>query len=471
MSELRISPPNQPLRGTLRVPADKSISHRAVILGALADGDTRIENLLQSETTRATVNGMCALGADIQEPAPNTLVVHGRGLHSLRESKDILFCAGSGTTMRLLAGLCAGQDFLSILDGTPALKRRPMGRVVEPLRAMGATIMARAGDRLPPLAVRGAFPLRGIDYTLPVASAQVKSALLLAGLFANSPTTLYEPAASRDHTERMLRAFGVEIKILDSEFPADPSDPKAPKGPWGLGRPRGPAGRGGVRVYPTPEFRIPRYELRIPGDFSSAAFFIAAALLVPGSEICLERVGLNPTRTGLLDALTRMGATIKIENQGEENDEPVGDLIVRAEELGGTEVGGDEIPRMIDEFPIFAICATQARGETRVREAAELRVKESDRIASLTAELRKMGAQIEPQADGFTIAGPARLRGARVDAHADHRLAMSLAVAALVAEGETIIEGWECVGDSFPNFADILLAACQDSPARTKSSS
>jgi 3-phosphoshikimate 1-carboxyvinyltransferase len=447
MSELRISPPNQPLRGTLPVPADKSISHRAVILGALADGDARIENLLQSETTRATVNGMCALGADIQEPAPNTLVVHGRGLHSLREPKDILFCGGSGTTMRLLVGLCAGQDFLSILDGTPALKRRPMGRVVEPLRAMGATIMARAGDRLPPLAVRGASPLRGIEYTLPVASAQVKSALLLAGLFANSPTTLYEPAPSRDHTERMLRAFGVEIKILDSEFPADPSDPKGP---------RGPAGRGGVRLYPTPEFRIPRHELRIPGDFSSAAFFIAAALLVPGSEICLERVGLNPTRTGLLDALTRMGAEIKIENQGEENDEPIGDLVVRAEELVGTEVGGDEIPRMIDEFPIFAIAATQARGETHVREAAELRVKESDRIASLTAELRKMGAQIEPQADGFTIAGPARLRGARVDAHADHRLAMSLAVAGLLAEGETIVQGWECVPDSFPDFEQTL---------------
>ncbi len=348
---------------------------------------------------------------------------------SLREPKDILFCAGSGTTMRLLAGLCAGQDFLSILDGTPALKRRPMGRVVEPLRAMGATIMARAGDRLPPLAVRGASPLRGIDYTLPVASAQVKSALLLAGLFANSPTTLYQPAPSRDHTERMLRAFGVNVEI---------------------------SSKSGLVLSPTSNLQPPNSNLQIPNDFSSAAFFIAAALLVPGSEICLERVGLNPTRTGLLDALTRMGATIKIENLGEENDEPIGDLVVRAEELGGTEVGGDEIPRMIDEFPIFAICATQARGETRVREAAELRVKESDRIASLTAELRKMGAQIEPHADGFAIAGPARLRGARVDAHADHRLAMSLAVAGLLAEGETIVQGWECVADSFPDFEQTL---------------
>ncbi len=430
MTELCLSPATGPLRGTVRVPADKSISHRAVILGALADGDTRIENFLQSETTRATVKCLRALGAEIEGPGPNTLMVHGRGLHSLREPGDILFCAGSGTTMRLLAGLCAGQDFLSILDGTPALKRRPMGRVVDPLRAMGATIMARDGDRLPPLAVRGASRLHGIDYTLPVASAQVKSALLLAGLFADGPTTLREPATSRDHTERMLRAFGVEVEVST---------------------------KSGLVLRPNSKLQAPNSNLQIPNDFSSAAFFIAAALLVPGSEICLERVGLNPTRTGLLDALARMGATITIENWREENEEPVGDLVVRAEELIGTEVGGDEIPRMIDEFPIFAIAATRARGETRVRDASELRVKESDRIASLTAELRRMGAQIEPQADGFTIAGPARLRGARVDAHGDHRLAMSLAVAGLIAEGETIVQGWECVADSFPDFEQALL--------------
>ncbi len=446
MSELCISPATGPLRGTVRVPADKSISHRAVILGALADGDTRIENFLQSETTRATANCLRSLGAEIEGSGPTTLVVHGRGLHSLREPKDILFCAGSGTTMRLLAGLCAGQDFLSILDGTPALKRRPMGRVVDPLRAMGATIMARDGDRLPPLAVRGASRLHGIDYTLPVASAQVKSALLLAGLFADAPTILHEPATSRDHTERMLRAFGVEVEFSTKSGLVLRSSSKL----------QAPSAK---LQAPNSKLQAPNSKFQIPNDFSSAAFFIAAALLVPGSEICLERVGLNPTRTGLLDALARMGATITIENRREENDEPVGDLVVRAEELIGTEVGGDEIPRMIDEFPIFAIAATRARGETRVRDASELRVKESDRIASLTTELRRMGAQIEPQADGFTIAGPARLRGARVDAHGDHRLAMSLAVAGLIAEGETIVQGWECVADSFPDFEQALLRA------------
>ena len=442
MSELRISPVTHPLRGAIRVPADKSISHRALMLGALADGDVRVENFLDSATTRATLNCMRMLGADIEQPGSNTLVIHGRGRHSLREPKDILFCAGSGTTMRLLAGLCAGQDFLSILDGTPALKRRPMARVIEPLRAMGATIMGRDGDRFPPLAIRGKPALRGIDYTLPVASAQVKSALLLAGLFADAPTTIHEPAPSRDHTERMLRALGIQLERIS------PRD---------------------IRLEPPDSaFSIQHSAFSIPNDFSSAAFFMVAALLVPGSEISLERVGLNPTRTGLLDALTRMGASIEIENQREENAEPLGDLVVRAEGLTGTEVAGDEIPRMIDEFPIFAIAATQARGETRVRDAAELRAKESDRISALTEELRKMGAQIEPYPDGFTIAGPARLRGARVDAHADHRLAMSLAVAALIAEGETTIEGWECVGDSFPNFAGLLQAACQDSPARFK---
>lgn len=445
MSEHQFSPANQSLRGAIRVPADKSITHRAIILGALADGDVRVENFLDSATTRATLDCMRMLSADIEQQDSGTLVVHGRGRNSLREPNDILFCKGSGTTMRLLAGLCAGQGFFSILDGTPALKRRPMARVIDPLRAMGATITARDGDRFPPLAIRGRSPLHGIDYTMPVASAQVKSALLLAGLFADTPTTIHEPAPSRDHTERMLLAMGADIEIPNSQF--------------------------GIRVNPGARLGIANWELRIPGDFSSAAFLMVAALIVPGSEINLEHVGLNPTRTGLLDALTRMGAVVKIENRSEENGELVGDLVVKAEGLAGTDVGGGEIPRMIDEFPIFAIAATQARGATRVRDAAELHAKESDRISALTEELRKMGAQIEPHPDGFTIAGPSRLHGARVQAHADHRLAMSLAVAALIAEGETIVEGWECVGDSFPDFASLVLAACQDSPARLKISS
>ncbi|MEW5717513.1 MAG: 3-phosphoshikimate 1-carboxyvinyltransferase [Chloroflexota bacterium] len=435
MSEFHISPPTTPLRGTIRVPADKSISHRAAILGALGIGDTRVENFLPSETTHATLNCLRALGAEIGLVDATTLIVRGRGMRALREPNDALFCAGSGTTMRLLSGVCAGQNFLSILDGTPALKRRPMARVAEPLRAMGATILARDNGKLPPLAIRGGN-LRGIDYTLPVASAQVKSAILLAALFADSPTTVREPSLSRDHTERMLQACGVEIEIRNSKFE--------------------------IQLSPIPEFRISNLEFRIPADFSSAAFFLIAALLAPQSEICIQAVGVNPTRTGLLDALARMGAQVKIENTRDESGEPIADLIVRASELRATEISGDEVPRMIDEFPILAIAATQARGETIVRDAQELRVKESDRIGTLAQEIRKMGAQIEERADGFIIAGPTPLRGARVHAHNDHRLAMSLAVAALSARGETVIEGWECVADSFPNFEDALKRVTGD---------
>jgi 3-phosphoshikimate 1-carboxyvinyltransferase len=431
MTEFTLAPTLNPLCGSLCVPADKSISHRAAILAAIADGDTRIENFLPSETTHATLDCLRALGAEIETRDATTLIVHGRGLRGLREPNGILFCKGSGTTIRLLAGLCAGQNFLSILDGTPALKRRPMARVVEPLRAMGATTLGRDNDRFPPLAIRGGA-LRGIEYTMNVASAQVKSAILLAALFADSPTIVREPSLSRDHTERMLRAFGGEIKILNSKFV--------------------------IQFEPTSELRIPNYEFRIPADFSSAAFFIVAALIVPQSELRIENIGVNATRTGMLDALARMGAQIKLENAREESGEPVADVIVRSADLRATEIAGDAVPRMIDEFPIFAIAATQARGETLVRDARELRVKESDRIATLAQELRKMGAQIEEREDGFVIAGPTPLRGARVHAHNDHRLAMSLAIAALIARGETIIEGWECVADSFPNFGNALLA-------------
>ena len=433
MTEFRVHSAQQPLHGTVRVPADKSISHRAAILGALSDSDVRIENFLPSETTQATVNCLRALGASIDQVQPTTLIVHGGGLHSLREPDSVLFCAGSGTTMRLLAGLCAGQDFFSILDGTPALKRRPMARVVEPLRSMGATILGREGGRLPPLAFRGASPLRGIDYALPVASAQAKSAILLAGLFADSPTTVREPGPSRDHTERMLKASGVDLSLSPLV----------------------------TCLRPPSALRLPG-SISIPADLSSAAFFIVAALVVSKSEMCIPRVGVNATRTGLLDTLVRMGARVQIENVGEESGEPVADIVLSAEsKLRGTEVFGDEVPRMIDEFPIFAVAATQAQGETRVRDAQELRVKESDRIGTLAQELRKMGAQIEEQPDGFVVAGPTPLMGARVNAHHDHRLAMSLAVAGLVARGETIIDGWECVADSFPEFATTLQVACE----------
>lgn len=429
MPDLKIHPTTQPFRGTIRVPADKSISHRAAILSAIADGDTRIENFLESETTHGTLNCLRQLGANVEEPSTTVLVVHGHGLRSLREPRDSLFCEGSGTTMRLLAGLCAGQNFLSILDGSPALLRRPMARVVEPLRQMGATILARDDGRLPPLAIRGGN-LHGIDYDMPIASAQVKSAILLAGLFADSATTVREPSHSRDHTERMLRAFGCSIENGKSKIEN--------------------------RLTPTSRLESPSL-ISIPADFSSAAFFMVAALLIPNSEICMERVGINQTRTGLLDALERMGAQIRIENAREESGEPIADLVVRGGDgLLGTVVSGSDVPRMIDEFPIFAVAATQARGETIVRDAQELRVKESDRIGTLAQELRKMGAKIEEREDGFAIEGVTKLHGARVSAHNDHRLAMSLAVAGLIAEGETVIEGWECVADSFPHFEEAL---------------
>ena len=433
MSEFSISPTAHALRGTVQVPADKSITHRALMLAPLANGESRIENYLDSETTRATLNCMRAMGADISEIDSHTLRVNGRGLHSLQESRDVLYCLGSGTTMRLLSGICAGQHFLSVLDGTPALKRRPMGRIIEPLKQMGATILARDNDRFAPIVFRGGN-LRGIEYALPIASAQVKSAILFAGLFADTPTTVHEPAPSRDHTERMLRSLGVNVENLSPTT---------------------------IRLTPASAFRIPHSAFRIPSDFSSAAFFIVAALLVKNSQLVLENVGLNPGRTGLLDALTRMGATFAIENQRDENGEPLGDIIVSAADLRATDVRGDEIPRMIDEFPIFAIAATQAHGETRVRDAQELRVKESDRVATVAQELRKMGAQIEEHDDGFTIVGPTRLHGARVQAHKDHRLAMSLAIAALIAQGETVIEGWDSVADSFPNFAELLTRIAQ----------
>jgi len=429
MSELNFFTAIRPLRGTLVVPADKSISHRAAIFAALAEGATRVENFLPSETTHATLDCLRAMGAEIEQRTATTLVIRGNGLRGLREPSDVMFCKGSGTTIRLLSGLCAGQNFLSILNGTLALKRRPMARVAEPLRAMGATILARDDGKLPPLVIRGGN-LHGIEYTMNVASAQVKSAILLAALFADSPTTVREPSLSRDHTERMLQGCGAQIKILDSKFE--------------------------IQLAPATELRIPNSELRIANDFSSAAFFIVAALIVAKSELRIENVGVNATRIGMLDALARMGAQIKLENERDESGEPVADVIVRASELRGTTVGGDEVPRMIDEFPIFAIAATQAHGETLVRDARELRVKESDRIATLAQEIRKMGAQIGEREDGFLIQGPTPLHGARVHAHNDHRLAMSLAVAALVARGETIIENWESVADSFPNFETVL---------------
>lgn len=414
------------------MPGDKSISHRALLLGGIAEGATRVKNFLPAADCLATLRCAQDLGIGVACIDETTLVVHGRGLHGLQEPDDVLDCAGSATTMRLLCGILAGQPFYSVLTGNASLRSRPMARIVYPLRQMGATILGRNDDRLPPLSICGRR-LRGIHYALPVASAQVKSAILLAGLYAESPTSVHEPDPARDHTERMLRAQGAKIKVQGNGITLAPSD--------------------GLKAM----------DITIPGDISSAAFLMAAACLVPRSEIVIEGVGVNPTRTGFLEALRAMGADIVVENRQERGGEPMADIVVRKSPglnpgLRGIEVGGELVPRMIDEFPILAVAATQAEGETVVRDAAELRVKETDRIAALVAELRKMGARIEERPDGFVVEGPTSLRGTHVNSHGDHRLAMSLIIAGLLAEGETIVEGTECIEDSFLGFEGVLTA-------------
>lgn len=414
------------LHGIVSVPGDKSITHRALLLSGLAEGHSRIEGFLDSGDCHATMGCLEALGVAFERPSQDTLIVTGKGLHGLQEPEDVLNCIRSGTTMRLLAGILAAQPFYCVLSGDSQLRRRPMDRIITPLRRMGAQITGRANDRLPPLTIVGR-PLMGTEHVLPVASAQVKSCLLLAGLYAQGTTVIHEPALSRDHTERMLRGRGVPIHS-----------------------------EGLTHHLTGPVDAIAAVDVRVPGDFSSAAYLIVAALLVPHSEILVQNVGVNPTRTGLLDALTTMGADISLENEHQEGGEPVADIRVRTSSMRGTTICGDLVPRMIDEFPILALAATQAEGETHVRDAAELRVKETDRIATTTQALRAMGAHIEPKEDGFIIYGPTPLIGATVSSYGDHRLGMTLAVAGLIAQGETIVCNAECIGDSFPNFGQIL---------------
>jgi 3-phosphoshikimate 1-carboxyvinyltransferase len=436
-----------PLRGLARVPGDKSISHRALLLASIAEGRSRVEGFLPAADCLATLRAVRALGVEVEDLGPTQLIVHGRGLHGLHEANEVLDCARSGTAMRLLAGLLAGQPLLSLLTGDAQLRRRPMARVVEPLRFMGATVLGRDEGRLPPLAIRGGN-LRGIDYTLPVASAQVKSALLLASLYADGTTTLHLPGPARDHTERMLLAMGGRLEIRDWRFDAHTSHLQPATSALQL----------------IPVERLHALDLTVPGDFSSAAFLIVAAALVPGSEITVEDVGVNPTRTGLLDALQAMGADVTLHRERTVGGEPVADLTVRTSTLRGVEIGGPLVVRAIDELPILAVAATQARGETVVRDAGELRVKETDRIATTVQELRRLGAEIEPRPDGFVVHGPTPLhspervegRGAAAHSHGDHRLAMALAVAGLVASAQTRVDDVDCIADSFPGFQALL---------------
>ncbi|MGH8160399.1 MAG: 3-phosphoshikimate 1-carboxyvinyltransferase [Rhodanobacter sp.] len=410
------------MHGSMRVPGDKSVSHRALMLAAIAEGDSHIRGFLEGEDTRATAAVLSQLGVHIETPSAGERVVHGVGLHGLRGTAQALDCGNAGTGMRLLTGLLAGQAFDSTLVGDASLSKRPMRRVTEPLATMGARIDTH--DGLPPLHVHGGQPLRGIEYELPVASAQVKSALLLAGLYAAGETEIIEPHPTRDYTERMLAAFG-----------------------WPITFAPGRARLAGDHV-------LHATDVDVPADFSSAAFFLVAASIVPGSELRLPAVGLNPRRTGLLHALRLMGADITIEHEREAGGEPVGDLLVRHAPLRGIELPQALVPDMIDEFPALFIAAAVADGRTLIRGAAELRVKESDRIATMAAGLRTLGATIEETPDGAIIHG-GRLGGGTVESHLDHRIAMSFAVAGLVATGPVRINDCSHVATSFPGFLEL----------------
>ena len=422
MSELVVRGP-RPLRGRVRVPGDKSLSHRALLLAALGDGRSRITGLGNGDDVARTRAAVAALGAVVDGDT-----VTGGGPDALREPGGVVDCGNSGTGIRLLAGLVAGRPFLTVLTGDDSIATRPMGRVVEPLRAMGARVDGRAGGTLAPLVIRGG-DLRGTRHDLAVASAQVKSAILLAGIQAAGETAVVEPAASRDHTERMLAALGVPVAV---DAAARTVTVRAPDRPWG------------------------GFELAVPGDPSSAAFWVVGALVVPGSEVTVEHVALNPGRIGFVDVLVRMGARIEVVTTGEVMGEPVGDLHVVASPLRATEIAGDEIPRVIDEIPVLAVAAACAEGVTEIRDAAELRVKESDRIATVQEELGRFGVGVEARADGLTIRGSGRLQPAVVRSHGDHRIAMAGAIAGLTATGETEIRGFEGVASSYPTFADDL---------------
>lgn len=429
MASITLTPPAR-LRGVVHVPGDKSISHRAVIFNALAAGTAHVSNFLSGADCLSSISCMRAVGVEV-EHVGSMVHVHGVGLRGLREPADVLDCGNSGTTLRLLAGLLAGQPLFAVLTGDASLRSRPQRRIVEPLRSLGAQLDGRqSGDRAP-LAVRGAT-LQGGHYDLPVASAQVKSALLLAALGGTAPLSLGGKIHSRDHTERMLQAMGVDLTVGAETIVLNP-----------------PAGQASLAPL----------SLRVPGDPSSAAFWWVAAAIHPNAELTTPAVGLNPTRTGALDVLRAMGAQIDITNERLEGAEPIGDVTVRSSQLRGTTIGGDLIPRLIDEIPVLAVAAACAQGETLIRDAQELRAKETDRIATVVAGLDALGVEVEPTNDGMGLiglGGPA-LRGAALQSHHDHRLAMAWAVAAMVASGDTQITDTESAVVSYPGFWETLV--------------
>lgn len=411
------------IEGEINPPADKSITHRAIIIGALAKKGLRINRALISGDTLSTVDCFRKLSKEITIKGNEIYVSPGL----LKEPLDILNCQNSGTTARLLAGLLAAQPFFSVIDGDSSLRQRPMKRIVEPLSLMGARIFGRQEDSFLPLSIKGG-ELQAIDYELPVASAQVKSAILLAGLFARGQTTVREKIKTRDHLERMLRYFGQEISLEEKA----------------------------VKIRGKNE--IEGGEVAVPGDISSAAFLITAAVLIPRSRLIVRQVNFNPTRTGFIKKLVQMGARLSVLNLREEYNEEVADLKVRSSELKAVEITAEEVPSLVDEIPLIALLATQAEGVTRIRGAKELRYKECDRLHALYLNLRRMGARIEEQEDGLIIEGPTRLKGAEVQSFNDHRLAMTLIIAALIAEGETSVDNLDCIQISYPEFWQHLKA-------------
>ncbi len=415
--------PSAGLKGRIKIPGDKSISHRAVMFGSIAKGDTVITGFLRGDDCMSTIDCFRRLGVDI-DVTDDKVVVHGKGMRDLKAPDGILDVGNSGTTIRLISGILAAQDFDTVLNGDASIQKRPMNRVIKPLGLMGADIES-TNDGYAPLTIHGKR-LKAMEYTMPVASAQVKSAILLASLFAEGDTIINEPVASRDHTEIMLNYFGADIKNKDGVITSKPAK------------------------------ELYGGEIEVPGDISSAAFFMAAGLIVPNSHIIIENVGINPTRTGIIDAFKAMGGDISIINERSSGGEAVGDIEVRTSRLKAITLEGSIIPRMIDEIPVFAVAALCAEGTTVVKNAEELKVKESNRIATMSEELKKLGVAVEETDDGMIIAGGQRLKGGEVYSHLDHRVAMSCAVAGLAAESPVTITDADCVGISFPDFYEVL---------------
>ncbi|WP_444139814.1 3-phosphoshikimate 1-carboxyvinyltransferase [Blautia stercoris] len=416
---------SHPLKGEITVPGDKSISHRGIMLGALANGTTSITNFLKGADCLSTISCFQKMGIEIEE-TENEILVHGKGLHDLSAPKEILDAGNSGTTTRLISGILAGQNFSCDLTGDASIQKRPMKRIMTPLSMMGADITSVHNNGCAPLHIKGA-PLKGISYQSPVASAQVKSCVLFAGLYADGKTSVTEPFLSRNHSELMLSSFGASVQTC------------------------------GTTATIEPEPVLTAQKVEVPGDISSAAFFIAAGLLIPGSELLIKNVGINPTRDGILRVCRQMGANLELLNTRTQCGEPVADILVKHSELNGTVIEGDLIPTLIDELPVIAVMAACANGETIVRNAEELKVKESNRLEIIVHHLSEMGCDITGTEDGMIIRGGKPLHGAVLDSHLDHRIAMSFAVAGLVADGETEITNADCVNISYPGFYRDLL--------------